>query len=454
MIHPRMMPIVSFSLLVMISIANSSVAQTKQNATSETSTLRKQIEEILDDAELSRSDRIRRLSVLIEREEAALTLKDVNRWLKDLASPDFQKREAAEKNLIKVGEPAVILVEKTATGDDLEQTTRCLTILTKIAKNKDKPPSAAALKALARLSKSESPIGVQAAKRLAALSETDKDRAIAAIEATGARVYRSRSTGDVRSVRASRGTFSDREMKLLKHFPRMTTFSASGGNITDDGLEHLSQLKNLRSVSFLRSSISDAGLEQLSTFKNLTSISLGSGNYTIEGLRKLGDSPNLRSLMLHDFSPTKENIKILNSFNGLGLLSLSFSAVTDKELEEIGKLSKLSALTVSNSPGLTDTGLAHLKPLSLRSLHILNSQISDDGLEHLSKMTSLNSLMLGSNKISDKGLAHLSGLKVLTMLFLQNTQVSNEGIEKLRKDLPSLRHVYNNSQPVPSKTDR
>ena len=104
MVRSRMLPTATFVLLVLSTVASSSVAQNKQDAKPETSSLRQEIEKILDNAKLSRSDRILRLRELIEREESSLTLKNVDRWLKDLASPDFQKREAAEKNLDKKDE--------------------------------------------------------------------------------------------------------------------------------------------------------------------------------------------------------------------------------------------------------------------------------------------------------------------------------------------------------------
>ena len=299
MIHSRVILVASFSFLV-LALASTSIAQTKQDTSPESGTLRKQIEEILDDVKLSRVDRLHSLRELIEREEAALTLKDVNRWLKDLASPTFQKRVDAEKNLINVGGPAVNLVEKTATGIDLEQTTRCLNILTKIAKSEEKSTSVAALKALERLSKSKSPIGVQAANLFAELSKTDKDRAIAAFEATGADVSRD-SAGDVRSISSTtRDNFSDGEMKLLKYFPRISFLSVSGNNITDDGLEHISQLKSLRILLLFSDNITDKGLEHLVGLKALAHIRVSSTQVSNEGIAKLRKNlPNLRRVYLN-----------------------------------------------------------------------------------------------------------------------------------------------------------
>jgi hypothetical protein len=59
------------------------------------------------------------------------------------------------------------------------------------------------------------------------------------------------------------------------------------------------------------------------------------------------------------------------------------------------------------------------------------TEISDDGLKHLSRLQSLNSLSLNFTGVSDDGLKHVSSLPNLELLQLNETAISNEGLEHL-----------------------
>lgn len=205
--------------------------------------LREQLEAILDKDDLSHLAKVRQLRDLIDREEAALIEQAVAEWIEQLGGTEFTSREAAQRNLIEAGQVAIAAVTRGARRDDRERAERCLNVLTALAKSDDDALAANAMEAVRRLSKAESPIGSRAAKKLAELNETDADRALAALARVGAKVHKNEA-GDVTRISASLGGITDREMKLLRAFPRLTMLSVVGEDVTDAGIEGLAEVKS------------------------------------------------------------------------------------------------------------------------------------------------------------------------------------------------------------------
>ena len=73
------------------------------------------------------------------------------------------------------------------------------------------------------------------------------------------------------------------------------------------------------------------------------------------------------------------------------------------------------------------------------------TEITDDGLKHLSSLTDLEWLFLNNTKISDGGLKHLSGLTNLEVLSLVGTSVSDDGVKILQESLPNCRIDWPNT---------
>jgi len=191
--------------------------------------------------------------------------------------------------------------------------------------------------------------------------DTERDKAIAAIDATGATIHTyNKYSSTIRYISAIPSknrnlTFSAREMKLLKHFPHLEELSLHWPLISADGLKQIVQLKSLK------------------------------------------------KLWLSGFSPTEETIKILNSldqFNGkkvqrdgkitlmdVGKITITLANSSDEDLRLIGKLSKLRSLIVHDSPKVTDAGLEYLWDLqNLRSLYFINTEVTDEVLETLQQI--------------------------------------------------------------------
>ncbi len=97
---------------------------------------------------------------------------------------------------------------------------------------------------------------------------------------------------------------------------------------------------------------------------------------------------------------------------------------------------------------VTDAGLEHLRGLtSLEELNLRFTQVTDAGLEHLKGLNSLNELDLSDTQVTDAGLKHLKGLNSLEVLHIHDTQVTDVGLEHF-KGLTSLKKLDLNDTQV------
>ncbi|MEM8670531.1 MAG: hypothetical protein AAGG48_23600 [Planctomycetota bacterium] len=90
---------------------------------------------------------------------------------------------------------------------------------------------------------------------------------------------------------------------------------------------------------------------------------------------------------------------------------------------------------------MSDRHLALLRHFpSISSVSISGIQVTNKGLDHLSKLKSLSSLSINQSQITDNGLAKLKSLENLRTISLRATEFSGFGLSKL-KDVPKLVHI-------------
>ena len=98
-------------------------------------------------------------------------------------------------------------------------------------------------------------------------------------------------------------------------------------------------------------------------------------------------------------------------------------------------------------PEFTDADMPLLEDLvRLEELHLYATNVTDEGLRHLSGLKQLKHLVFDP-QMSDAALRHLAGLHDLTTLDLINTQVHGEGLTHLA-GLPRLKNLYLTSTPM------
>ena len=164
--------------------------------------------------------------------------------------------------------------------------------------------------------------------------------------------------------------------------------------------------------------------------KSLQEITIGPSQVTGKGIAALAALPYLKNL----------------KFDQITLSSAD-------EWSSFGKLSSLQSLSLRHTRSeVTDAHIVHLTELqNLRDLTIdaividenrnisSSMDITDKGLEYISKLKSLESLSLIGVKITDKGLEHLEKLTSLKWISLQACGVSEQDMQPLKEKLPALK---------------
>jgi hypothetical protein len=153
-------------------------------------------------------------------------------------------------------------------------------------------------------------------------------------------------------------------------------------------------------------------LQQVNRFPTLESLNCSCANVSDLDVARLAALRNLRTL---DLSLTQVSWAIPSSLTGLNIGgTLLHDRTTDLIVE---KLPQLRALGVNDTP-ITDAGLEDMVPMSLETLDLGMTGVTDAGLKHLGRMKELEALMLYSTAVTDRGVGELAGLARLRHLNL------------------------------------
>jgi len=138
---------------------------------------------------------------------------------------------------------------------------------------------------------------------------------------------------------------------------------------------------------------------------------------------------------------TRKGLRYLIKANMKGLY-LSESDLTDDALVQIGKMTTLKALFLDKNYQLTDSSLAHLEKLKLKGFGVSGNAFSDEALKYIGKMETLEVLYLDHLKnVNGSGLHYLNKLQNLKKLELDGTLIQPQYVPELAK-LKNLRVLY------------
>lgn len=135
-----------------------------------------------------------------------------------------------------------------------------------------------------------------------------------------------------------------------------------------------------------------------------------------------------------------EGIQYLSECKELWELKLIDSGVTDNNLEELSRLSRLISLRLEGH-GFTGNGFEGTRFEKLNRLSINHAEFNDSGLAAI-KAPSLESLDLTNTRVTDACLAELDRFPELKSIVLTGTKVTPTGIAALKQSKPRLSIVY------------
>ncbi len=260
--------------------------------------------------------------------------------------------------------------------------------------------------------------------------------------------YFAKSVDESQNGKASySGTFT-RAMAEKVRQSRVSDLDLSHATLRSGAAEALSRCSNLKSLNLSRSNVTNEDLMHLAKLPNLVVLDLSETGISNDGLANLHGS-GISALDLHN-NKLITDLKVLQSFPHLVILELSGSGVTDSSMADLIGL-ELAKLDVSDT-AISDTGLVHICSLPrLRLLNLKHTKVTT--LRGMSRMTelehldlsdtavnndsvarlpvSLRSLDLLLTEVTDKGLAHIANLRLLRTLHCGFSNISDEGLKHL-----------------------
>jgi hypothetical protein len=159
---------------------------------------------------------------------------------------------------------------------------------------------------------------------------------------------------------------------------------------------------------------------------------------SFDDLEHLAAFPALRSLSLHRMGIGDEGLSHIGRLTSLRTLCLQ-EEISDAGLEQLTRLEHLESLFL-HSPRITDEGLKPIARLrNLRVLRVTESSITGKGLPYLRDLPKLEYLALCQSPINRTGLERAKSLSQLKELDLKVSGVSNEDAQALRESLPGCK---------------
>ncbi|MCU0959900.1 MAG: hypothetical protein MUF48_07320 [Pirellulaceae bacterium] len=143
---------------------------------------------------------------------------------------------------------------------------------------------------------------------------------------------------------------------------------------------------------------------------------------------------------------TNNGLAPLTALPDLELLSVTGDRVSDAALQHVGQLPKLRTLVLNTN--ITDAGLDMLAGLTrLEQLDLSQTRITDVGIANLTNYPNLHTLILNSTAITNEALETIAGLKTIQKLYLGNTAVDDGAIESLQQ-MEQLRLLFLLDTPI------
>ncbi|KAI9007957.1 hypothetical protein CLU79DRAFT_777262 [Phycomyces nitens] len=244
--------------------------------------------------------------------------------------------------------------------------------------------------------------------------------------------------------------------------------------VTDAGICYLKGLKKLEYLDISNCKLTDKGLQSLAGFPALRYLNLSKTKITYSGIRSLVNAAayrdTLESLLVEGCGGLKADDLLckLNEFTSLSYLSLAMTAIgsqqpirqkhaplaildiSNTELDDRDMIQTISGyrhlreLRMTGCKSITSVGLAAI-PKSLLDLEVIQfpnrEQELDDILQRYTDLPLQHMDLTGFLEITDVGLEHISKMKDLKYLSLEGTKVTDEGIGLL-KDLLELETLY------------
>ncbi len=264
-----------------------------------------------------------------------------------------------------------------------------------------------------------------------------------------------------------KGPFDQAAVQTLEQMQQLTQLELVGALSDTVRATGLSRLPHLYYLAWHDSQLTDEQFSDLAGSPSVTTLKLYKTQLTRRSWAALAsmhvdflhlESPHIDDRLADELA---RNFKITNlklrggQFSDQALRTFLESGrreFVDTQTEDvsldtaqiIGNTPSLACLAIRGSRQINDEILKAMVHEQLSELSILNSSITDAGVEHLRLCSGLRSVGLANSRITDRSLKVLSELKTIHRLDLRNTTITDDGLRQyyLTTDLMSLQRLH------------
>ena len=267
-----------------------------------------------------------------------------------------------------------------------------------------------------------------------------------------------------RSVHFVEFTRGDRAIQAAKQLPTIRAVSVDLGRISENGIAELARLERLEELDLGACPISDRDLVSIAKLPRLRKLvaSAPRNEITDRGVECLAQLNDLCHLELagdiegkcfEKFDPTRlrtlkldrsmESTKVpshaigddgathISKFRSLKELAIRHSQLTNDGVQKLTKLCNLVSLDLSMSPKIGGGFEGFAATSAIRRLDLSHTAVTDDTMNAIGEMQSLEFLDLSDTRITDLRMEALSGLTALCVLRLGNVPITDETLVHL-----------------------
>lgn len=253
-------------------------------------------------------------------------------------------------------------------------------------------------------------------------------------------------------------SFTDADLKVLRHLDNVAMLTLLGTAVTDDGFRELLRARALVEIAIMSDKVSDNALGVLAQLPALRSLQIHRGpRVGDEGLRYLSGCIGLRELYLKETAITDRGLAAIRKLPQVWSLILDDTAVSDEGCAALAEMPQLSLLSL-NRTRVVGHGLAKLRDNEPFNLYLEGTPATDDGVtaiaqrvsnlrlislnqtvvgDHaaraLSKLQGLNDVRFSHTRLTDEGLAAFSGHPFLEVIYVEGCAVSKAAVSALKK---------------------
>lgn len=236
-------------------------------------------------------------------------------------------------------------------------------------------------------------------------------------------------------------SLDDRDIPLFKICKNLRVLDIESNEIKGHTLGELAGLPDLQTLRLDDNPIDDDALIEINKLIGLRELRLSQTRISGNGLRHLTALKNLSILSLGNSNITSDSLRYLSQLKSLKDLDLKQNRmVTDEGLEHLTKIPGLSTIDLTRT-GVRGSGLLHLAKLpNLKTLVIKHTLMPESMFIGFGKLSRLKNLDLESGRFDAENLRHLYGLKKLEDLNLSGCRgISSEAVDEFKRHLPACR---------------